>query len=126
MTNNYLLDTNVLIYYFSGVVSGDNFEIDRIFEESFNISIISKIEFLGWAGFKNDEVLYRKAVDFVGNASIFSLNDDVADEAIRMRQARSIKIPDAVIAATAKINSLTLMTNDTDGFKKPGYRSSAS
>ena len=39
-----LLDTNIIIYYFNGIIT-DN-KIDKILKESFNISIITKIEFL--------------------------------------------------------------------------------
>ncbi|HNW27310.1 MAG TPA: hypothetical protein PKN50_02435 [Spirochaetota bacterium] len=53
MANNYLLDTNIVIYYFDGVFSNENKEIDIIFENNFTVSIITKIEFLGWVGFSD-------------------------------------------------------------------------
>jgi predicted nucleic acid-binding protein len=46
---SYLIDTNILIYYLAGAIPDDERPvIDRILQESFNISIITRIELLGW------------------------------------------------------------------------------
>ncbi len=55
---NALLDTNILIYYFNGLI--DDEKIDVLLKESFNISIITKIEFLSWSRLNEDEVLDKK------------------------------------------------------------------
>jgi len=47
MDKRYLVDTNILIYYFAGAIP-DMSGIEGIFKASFNISILTKIEFLGW------------------------------------------------------------------------------
>ncbi|MEA2033951.1 MAG: hypothetical protein U9N40_00430 [Euryarchaeota archaeon] len=45
----YLIDTNILIYYFADTIPKQAVsKIEEIFRASFNISIITKIEFLGW------------------------------------------------------------------------------
>ena len=47
----YLLDTNILIYHFHNELPLEvQLFVNHLFENSFNISLISKIEFLG---FKN-------------------------------------------------------------------------
>ncbi len=120
MDGRYLFDTNVLIYYFNGFFSEDDREIDTILAESFNISIITRIEFLGWAGFSTDSMLYENANEFIGNATIFDLDDAIAEETIKIRLHSRIKIPDAIIAATSKVHGLRLLTNDADGYKKLG------
>ncbi len=119
MESRYLLDTNILIYYSNGVLDGKEL-IDEIFEKSFNISIISKIEFLGWAGYRGNESEYELARKFVSNAFLFHLDDIVAEEAINMRQKTSAKIPDSIIAATAKVYELSLVTANIEDFKKLG------
>ncbi|UOG91263.1 MAG: hypothetical protein L3K52_13790 [Candidatus Thiothrix sulfatifontis] len=48
----YLFDTNIIIYYFNGLT--DDERIHEILADSFNISIITKIEFLGWSEFAAD------------------------------------------------------------------------
>ena len=45
---NYLLDTNILIYHTSGSQVTAGFIEDLITQKALNISILTKIEFLGW------------------------------------------------------------------------------
>ncbi len=52
----YLMDTNIVIYYFSGLT--DDESIHTLLADSFNISIITKIEFLGWSQFAVDAQLH--------------------------------------------------------------------
>jgi len=40
MKNKYLIDTNIVIYYFNGIIVDEI--IHTILEQSFNISIITK------------------------------------------------------------------------------------
>jgi predicted nucleic acid-binding protein len=119
MENRYLLDTNVLIYYSNGILDAKEF-VDEILENSFNISIISKIEFLGWAGYRGNNSEYELASKFLSNAFLFHLDDTIAEEAISMRQKTSVKIPDSIIAATARVYELSLVTANVDDFKKLG------
>jgi len=44
----YLIDTNILIYYLAGALAPEEKPtVDKILQDSFNISIITKIELLG-------------------------------------------------------------------------------
>lgn len=115
MRNNYLLDTNILIYYFNGIL--DDVRMENILQTSFNISIITKIEFLSWQKLRDDKILEKKANDFIKHATIFELSDKIADEVINIRQNYKIKTPDAIIGATALIHGLNLVTNNLDDFK---------
>jgi predicted nucleic acid-binding protein len=81
-----------------------------------NISIITKIEFLGWNKHTPDGL--EKCNRLIKNTRIFPVNEDVADRAIEIRQEKKIKLPDAVIAATALLNDLTLATRNVDDFKE--------
>jgi predicted nucleic acid-binding protein len=80
-------------------------------------SIITKIEFLSWSVFSQNENLKQKAVDFISYANIFELNNEIAEKTIKNRQTNKIKTPDAIIAATAKIHNFVLLTNDICDFK---------
>jgi len=119
MKNKYILDTNVLIYFSNGLLN-KNPQISNIFNESFNISIITKIEYLGWAGFRGSSEQYNKAYEFINNSFIFYIDDEIAEETISLRQKTSIKTPDAIIAATAKINKLILVTSNEKDFLNTG------
>ncbi|OPX65003.1 hypothetical protein [Methanoregula sp. PtaB.Bin085] len=49
--NEYLVDTNILIYYLAGAFNPRQKQvIDPVLEGSFTISIITRIELLGWKG----------------------------------------------------------------------------
>lgn len=110
----YLLDTNILIYHFADAIPENEIDkIEGIFRTSFNISIITKIEFLGWE--KHTEEGFEKALAYISFANVIPLTDEVADLAIDTRRKTKIKLPDAVIAATTLHNNLILVTrNDTD------------
>ena len=102
MKNKYLLDTNIVIYFFNGIT--DDESLIEILKSSFNISIITKIEFLSWQKLSNDETLNKKAIEFISNATIYDLDEVVANQTIKNRQQYKIKTPDAIIGATAQVH----------------------
>jgi hypothetical protein len=115
MKNRFLLDTNIVIYYFNGII--DDVDIFTILKESFNISIITKIEFLSWKKLLDDKRLQEKAVDFISHATVYNLDEMVASKTIENRQKYNIKTPDAIIGATAMVNGFEIVTNNVDDFK---------
>lgn len=74
------------------------------------MSVINKIELLGFA---NTEPFLS---DFVSYANIYHLTDDVIDKTIELRKKHKIKLPDAIIAATAICNNLTIITHNIKDF----------
>ncbi|WP_088891393.1 type II toxin-antitoxin system VapC family toxin [Leptolyngbya ohadii] len=119
----YLIDTNIVIYYFNGLT--DDETIHTILADSFKISIITKIEFLGWGQFADDPESYIKAREFISHATVFDLKEAIAEQAILLRQQFKTKTPDAIIAATALINGLTVVTNNTSDFSRLGVKTTA-
>lgn len=115
MRNIYLLDTNIIIYYFNGLTNDE--DLLEILASSFNISIITKIEFLSWSKFSTDLELQQKARKFISYAKVFELNEDIANQTIANRQKYKIKTPDAIIAATAQVHNFKLVTNNTADFE---------
>ena len=113
----YLLDTNILIYYITDKIpQKELITIEKILEEDFNISIISKIEFLGWKSY--DDKSFLEAKEFINLANIISLDDEIADEAINLRRKYNLKLGDAIIASTSLIHDLVLVTRNEKDFKK--------
>jgi len=111
----YLVDTNILIYYFNGSLSSTaEKNISKILKNSFIISVISKMEFLGFDKFKIKEKL--KAAQFLSYANVIPLKDDIVDYVIQIRQNKKIKLPDAIIAATAILENLILVTRNVEDF----------
>jgi predicted nucleic acid-binding protein len=82
--------------------------IYNIFKFHFNISIITKMEFLGFK--KHSSETYKKAKKFLQYSNIYNLNDDIVDYVISLRRKYNIKLPDIIIASTAIINDCILVT----------------
>jgi predicted nucleic acid-binding protein len=113
----YLFDTNILIYFFNGSLSEDiKTSISEMLKQSFNISVISKMEFLGFDRFTNDQKV--RAAEFLAFAEVIPLEEHIVDSVIEMKQIHNIKLPDAIIAATAISDNLHLITRNVDDFKK--------
>ena len=112
----YLFDTNILIYWWADEIPPDQVpRIEHLLKTSFNISIITRIEFLGFPGFSGD--LRQKARDFLSYAIVLPLTPEVAERTIVLREMHSMKVPDAIIAATALTYDLTLITRNASDFK---------
>lgn len=115
----FLLDTNILIYHVKGDIPEREVEkIEGILKRSFIISVITKIEFLGWRKHTVDGFL--KAQEFLRHAAIIPVDNELADLAIELRRDSNIKLADALIAATALLNDLVLVTGNEDDFKAIG------
>lgn len=117
MEQEYLIDTNIVIYYLDGKIPEDHVEkLDEILKASFNISTITKIELLGWHLL--EPPMQEMIESFLSNANIIYLNADLEKETIKLKQSHKMKIPDAVIGATAIHYDLTLVTRNEKDFKR--------
>ena len=115
MGQQYLADSNTLIDYVGNkLTKGALIVLDSYFNDNIAISIITKIEVLGFNGDENET---KKLTDFIGLARIFYIDDDIADKTIELRKSYKIKTPDAIIAATALVNNLMLCTRNIADFK---------
>lgn len=113
----YLIDTNIVIEYIGGTLPETTLDIiDDIIDNCFYISVINKIELLGFADITEDEE--QKFLLFINAANIIKLDDEVVNATIQLRKKYKIKLPDAIIAATALVNDLTILTRNTKDFEK--------
>ena len=114
MGSRILLDTNSVIYYLNGVLpesAKDALNVRLAIEA--NISVISKIELLGYSPPSNASL--QPVQDFVDKATVYPLDDVVVQKTIEIRRVKKIKLPDAVIAATALIYGFEIISrNKTD------------
>lgn len=115
MGQKYLIDTNILIYALEGLFI-NNSEMTEIFNESFNTSIISEIEFLGWKGFSNQSKTDAKK--FLDLACIHPLTSDVKNLAIELKQKHNSRLGDSIIAATSIVNNYILVSRNMKDFEK--------
>jgi len=116
MGKRYLLDSNTVIDYIGGLYSGRTKQwLDQFIDEEINVSVITKIEVLSFDPDKDDN--YPILVEFFKTSNIFELIDEIVDKTILIRQKQKIKLPDAIIASTALVNEMILVTRNTKDFK---------
>lgn len=80
------------------------------------ISVITRIEILAWKGHTEESM--RQTTDLIEQLPEFGLSEPVIAQAIRVRKMHGLKLPDAVIAATALTHSLQLLTANETDFKR--------
>lgn len=57
------------------------------------------------------------------NLNILNIDDNVIEKAIEVRQSKALKLGDSIVAATALLNNLTLITRNEADFKNiPGLQ----
>jgi tRNA(fMet)-specific endonuclease VapC len=108
--NRYLLDTNAII----ALLQQDSNLVQLLQDaEWIGISVISQIEFLAFSGLQETDIkLFRQFLQRVEICDLSSQNESLINQIILIRQQHRLKLPDAMIAATAKSQSATLVTRD--------------
>ncbi len=116
MGQRYILDTNTVIDYVGDKLPQESgLAMDKLVNDELNISIIVRIETLGFNG---DESEMQKLEAFLSFGKMYYVNDLVADKTIYLRKTyRKLKLGDAIIAATALTNNLTLISRNTKDFE---------
>ena len=105
-----VFDTNILIDYLNGIDAARE-ELARYRVRQ--ISIITFIEVL--VGAKAGE---EKAIrGFLATFQIIGLSAEIAKEAIAIRKELRLKIPDAIVYATARSQGCLLVSRNTKEFK---------
>ena len=114
MGKGYLVDSNTVIdlLMLRMPASGIKF----LYDLKPAISIITRIELFCKAGISADEL--DKLNRFLPQAIVYQLTEELALTTIDIRLKYNIKLPDAIIAATALCNNLTLVTRNTKDFVK--------
>ena len=117
MTVKYLFDTNILIYYLNNEIPENNIKKrKKILDSSFIISAITKLELLGWNKLTKEGITIVR--NFLKSSQIESISNEIIDISIKIKQNSKIKAPDAIIAATALNNGLTIVTRNNKDFCK--------
>jgi len=102
-----LLDSNTIIY-----LSKEIIKVEDIFNdtEEYAISIITYMEVLG---FKFESIKEKEFIEeLLSYLDIVYIDETIAKKVIEIKRENKIKLPDAIICATAIINDSLLITND--------------
>lgn len=108
-----VFDTNIVIDALNGVAEADA-EYSRY--ERVLISRVTWMEVL--IGMEDDDSELRDFLDT--HFEIFPLDLSVAEIGMQLRRAHRIRLPDAIIWATARVNDAVLVTRNTkEGIRLP-------
>ncbi len=113
-----VFDTNILVDYLNGIPAARR-ELDQYEEAA--ISMVTWMEVLAGAEAATEEAITR---DFLSQFKIQPLDKTVAERAIKIRRQHKLKLPDAIIWATALELGRILVTRNTRDFPEtnPGIR----
>ena len=112
-----LFDTNILIDFLRGVVASRD-ELNRYEDKA--ISIVTWMEVMAGAPILTD----RATREFLDGFVLVELNEAVAERAVALRRKHRLKLSDAIVWASAQVQSMLLVTRDAKGFPAddPGVR----
>lgn len=123
---NAVLDTSILVDYLNEV-PGAAQEIDRY--DQLAISVVSWIEVMVGTRPGEEEAVVR---GFLATFELNHVDQQIAERATRIRRSRRIRVPDAIIEATARVRGELLVTRttrdlprDDPGIRIPPYQVSA-
>ena len=114
MGEAYLLDTSAVSKYLREKLSLESLDfLDSVLFLPAKLSVIARIELEVFnPPTKEERELF---LAFVREATIYDMSEPIILQTIRLRRQYRIKLPDSIIAATAIVNNLTLLsTNDSD------------
>ncbi len=119
----FLFDTNAVI----ALLNGDS-AVAALWGsgEWAGVSVISVLEFLSWPGLQPEqETLFRRFLDRVSIVNLDWTEHHLIAQAISFRKAKGLKLPDAIVLASAFASQATLVTRDeklliADELAQPG------
>jgi hypothetical protein len=110
----WLLDSNVWIEAIAGKPAASNAILQAAAIEWAGFSSITRLEIFGFPKItENDEAQFLKILKQFHEMPVSS---EIIDEAIRIRKRHRIRIPDALIAASALAAKAELVTRNTTDF----------
>jgi toxin FitB len=117
MGSQYLMDTNAVIEFLGGALPAlGSVWLQDITEQNLqHLSVINQIELMSFNGSPSE---MQPIEDFIRVSNVLPLSEVVAQKTIDLRKIYKIKLPDAIIAATALVHGLTLITRNTSDFQK--------
>jgi predicted nucleic acid-binding protein len=107
-----VFDTSILVDYLNGIAAASR-ELDQY--EEIAISIVTWMEVLAGADDAEEEAVMR---DFLSRFKIQPVEKVVAERAIKIRRQHKLKLPDAIIWATANELGRILVTRNTKDFSE--------
>ncbi len=102
---NFVADTNALIYLLNG-----NPCMTPYLDKSLVYSVISEMELLSYPGITESEENSIKSL--LADCEEIALSTEIKEKTIELRKKYRTKLPDAIVAASAIVKGLPLITAD--------------
>ena len=106
-----LFDTNILIDYLNGIAAAKE-ELARY--RTAYISQITWVEVMVGADPEEESVVRG----FLSRFVVVPIDEDVSEAAVRIRRFTRLRVPDAIIRATAEIRGVIIVTRNSRDFDK--------
>jgi len=99
-----LLDTNVALYLLGGKLAA------ALPAADYGVSVITEMELLCWPSLTAEEETRLNV--FLSHVIVCDLTPEIRRQAVRLRRDERLKLPDAIVCATALEHGVELWTND--------------
>ncbi len=107
----YLLDTNIIIgMYEHNPTVFELFKNKQVAVDECAYSSITRMELLGFTGITDHEIKVISAL--LEQMQAIAIDSTIENKTIALKRQHKIKLPDAIILATALVNELNLLTLD--------------
>ena len=104
-----LFDSNILIDYLNGIAAAKN---EFRHYESRAISVVTWMEVMVGGKLDDDEITRK----FLASFEVIAVTESVAERAVKLRREQRMKLPDAIILASAFEHGLLLVTRNSKDF----------
>jgi predicted nucleic acid-binding protein len=101
-----LVDTNIFLYLLKG---NDTLE-EMLQGKNIYVSFITELELIGFKAMTAKEE--RQIEGLLNECLIISINGSIKEKYVEVRRKYNLKLADAVIAATAIVSGIPLITSD--------------
>jgi predicted nucleic acid-binding protein len=107
----YLVDSNIIIYHLNNESLATEFLLNNV-----NQCAISQITYIEVLSFPFAPEQERDVKNLLERFKMIDVNKEIAIQATVNRKIKKIKIPDNIIASTAQVNNLILVTRNSSDF----------
>lgn len=99
-------DTNILLYF----LNGEEDVIEIFSNKEIFISFVSELEMLSYPNLSPDS---EKIInEFLSQCTVININSEIKKATISLRKKYNLKLPDSIIAASASVLNLPILTAD--------------
>ncbi|HEY9663838.1 MAG TPA: type II toxin-antitoxin system VapC family toxin [Allocoleopsis sp.] len=100
----FVLDTNIVLYFLGNRLA------NPLPAGQYLVSIITEIELLSYPSLTPEEETQIQV--FLAQILVCSIDPKIKAATIALRKTHRLRLPDAIVAATAKVADAVLLTND--------------